>query len=55
MLTDYFIKRPVLAIVISVMMVLLGAQAFFASLREGYSTGALGPEDPLPGFQLFHQ
>ena len=29
MFTDYFIKRPVLALVISTMIVLLGAQAFF--------------------------
>jgi multidrug efflux pump len=29
MLTDYFIKRPVLSLVISTMIVLLGAQAFF--------------------------
>ncbi len=29
MLTDYFIKHPVLSLVISTMIVLLGAQAFF--------------------------
>jgi multidrug efflux pump subunit AcrB len=29
MLTDYFIKRPVLSLVISTLIVLLGVQAFF--------------------------
>jgi multidrug efflux pump len=36
MLTDFFIKRPVLSLVISVMIVLLGAQAFFGTQVRQY-------------------
>ena len=36
MLTDYFIKRPVLSLVISTMIVLLGAQAFFNTQVRQY-------------------
>jgi len=36
MLTDYFIKRPVLSLVISTMIVLLGAQAFFDTQVRQY-------------------
>ncbi len=36
MLTDYFIKRPVLSLVISTMIVLLGAQAFFGTQVRQY-------------------
>ena len=36
MLTDFFIRRPVLALVISVMIVLLGAQAFFGTQVRQY-------------------
>ena len=36
MLTDYFINRPVLSLVISTMIVLLGAQAFFDTQVRQY-------------------
>ena len=36
MLTDYFIKRPVLSLVISTLIVLLGVQAFFATQLRQY-------------------
>ncbi|MEE8366335.1 MAG: efflux RND transporter permease subunit [Gammaproteobacteria bacterium] len=36
MLTDFFIKRPVLALVVSVMIVLLGIQAFFDTQVRQY-------------------
>lgn len=36
MLTDYFIKRPVLSLVISTMILLLGAQAFFDTQVRQY-------------------
>ena len=36
MLTDYFIKRPVLSLVISTMIVLLGVQAFFDTQVRQY-------------------
>jgi multidrug efflux pump len=36
MLTDFFIKRPVLSLVISVMLLLLGAQAFFDTQVRQY-------------------
>ena len=36
MLTDYFIKRPVLSVVISALIVLLGAQAFFNTQVRQY-------------------
>jgi len=36
MFTDFFIKRPVLSLVISVMIVLLGAQAFFGTQVRQY-------------------
>lgn len=36
MLTDFFIKRPVLSLVISVMILLLGAQAFFDTQVRQY-------------------
>ena len=36
MLTDYFIKRPVLSLVISTMIVLLGIQAFFNTQVRQY-------------------
>jgi multidrug efflux pump len=36
MLTDFFIKRPVLALVVSVMIVLLGVQAFFDTQVRQY-------------------
>ncbi len=36
MLTDYFIRRPVLSLVISTMIVLLGAQAFFNTQVRQY-------------------
>ena len=36
MLTDFFIKRPVLSLVISVMILLLGAQAFFETQVRQY-------------------
>ena len=36
MLTDYFIKRPVLSLVISTLIVLLGAQAFFNTQVRQY-------------------
>jgi len=36
MLTDFFIKRPVLSLVISVMILLLGAQAFFGTQVRQY-------------------
>ena len=36
MLTDYFIKRPVLSLVISTMIVLLGVQAFFNTQLRQY-------------------
>ncbi len=36
MLTDFFIRRPVLSLVISVMIVLLGAQAFFDTQVRQY-------------------
>ena len=39
MFTDYFIKRPVLSLVISTMIVLLGAQAFFFVRRNGAGAG----------------
>jgi len=35
-LTDYFIKRPVLSLVISTMIVLLGVQAFFSTQVRQY-------------------
>ena len=36
MLTDFFIKRPILSLVISVMIVLLGVQAFFDTQVRQY-------------------
>ncbi|MCZ6668010.1 MAG: efflux RND transporter permease subunit, partial [Gammaproteobacteria bacterium] len=36
MLTDYFIRRPILSLVVSVMIVLLGAQAFFDTQVRQY-------------------
>ena len=36
MITDFFIKRPVLSLVVSVMIVLLGAQAFFDTQVRQY-------------------
>ncbi|MFV2033274.1 MAG: efflux RND transporter permease subunit, partial [Gammaproteobacteria bacterium] len=36
MLTDFFIKRPVLSLVVSVMIVLLGIQAFFGTQVRQY-------------------
>ncbi|MFT5274814.1 MAG: multidrug efflux pump, partial [Saprospiraceae bacterium] len=36
MFTDYFIKRPVLSLVISALIVLLGVQAFFSTQVRQY-------------------
>ena len=36
MLTDFFIKRPVLSLVISTLIVLLGIQAFFDTQLRQY-------------------
>jgi len=36
MLTDFFIKRPILSLVVSVMIVLLGVQAFFDTQVRQY-------------------
>ncbi len=52
MLTDFFIKRPVLALVISVMIVLLGAQAFFGTQVRQYpelETSVINIKTAYPG------
>ena len=53
MLTDYFIKRPVLSLVISTMIVLLGIQAFFSTQVRQYpeletSVSPLPRPTPVP-------
>lgn len=52
MLTDYFIKRPVLSLVISTMIVLLGVQAFFnTQVRQypGLETSVISITTAYPG------
>ena len=52
MLTDYFIKRPVLSLVISTMIVLLGAQAFFQTQVRQYpelETSVISINTAYPG------
>ncbi|MDJ0776411.1 MAG: efflux RND transporter permease subunit [Gammaproteobacteria bacterium] len=52
MFTDYFIKRPVLSLVISTMIVLLGAQAFFNTQVRQYpelETSVVSVTTAFPG------
>lgn len=52
MLTDYFIKRPVLSLVISTLIVLLGAQAFFDTQVRQYpelETSVISVKTAFPG------
>ena len=52
MLTDYFIKRPVLSLVISTLIVLLGAQAFFDTQVRQYpelETSVISVRTAFPG------